>query len=397
MSFDQKKFESELPEVFREVQKILKSFSFTPIAVGGIPRDFLLTGLVGKDWDVEVTHPTLSFSKDLWKDLGNALSQIGRMSFLTYDVIRLGSEGYQFEFSPPRKEVFQQDWEKNGHRNFTVEFDFSLPFEQAVKRRDFTINSLGIKFLSSKEMELLDPLNGVLHLREKMLHPCGEDFHKDPVRFFRALRFSQKLGFFYSEGLKKTLETMPVSTVSPAYLWMEMQKSGKPLEFYEEVLKWRIFHPGLVLPVGEEIFQKNEELKKILVDPALQEIWIIALEWIGIASESWQQYFSLGAESSRRLARWARTSREFIDLKPEIFHGEFEEVRNLPQFELLFDWYFTTKQLLQKNPNLPLINMIQEYLPDWIHLYRFEVVKDVKHIEPPYRAKYQVWNLCQRL
>ena len=85
-------------------------------------------------------------------------------------------------------------------------------------------------------------------------------------------------------------------------------------------------------------------------------------------------------------------------MKTATVHSRIEpEIKDKAEFDVLFDWYFTTKQLLQKNPNLPLMTMIESYLPAWIHLYRFEVVKDVKHIDPPLRAKYQVWNLCQRL
>ena len=105
----------------------------------------------------------------------------------------------------------------------------------------------------------------------------------------------------------------------------------------------------------------------------------------------------MSTDTSRRLARWAHASREFGKILPESFHGEFEEVREKGDFEKLFDWYFTTRQLLQKNPDLPLMKMIEEFLPHWIHFYRFEPLKDVKHIDPPFRAKYQVWNLCQRL
>jgi hypothetical protein len=151
------------------------------------------------------------------------------------------------------------------------------------------------------------------------------------------------------------------------------------------------------LPVGRELLAKIDDLKVVLMDPTFHEEWMIALEWVGISCESWQIYFSLSSETCRRLGRWAEASKKFTTILPEIFHGEFEDVREKPEFEVLFDWYFTTKQLLQKNPELPLLAMIEKYLPDWIHLYRFEVVKDVKHIDPPFRAKYQVWNLCQRL
>lgn len=397
MNFDQKKFLQEVPASFRAALSILQGFGMIPTLVGGTVRDFFLEGRVGKDWDIELSHPTLAFNKDHWKDLGKNLSVVGRVSFLSYDVIRLDVDSFQFEFSPPRIEVFDENWKSGGHSNFTVEFDFKLDFEKAVARRDFTINAMGFRFQNENTIEFLDPLNGLVHLKNKLLYAAGVDFEKDPVRFLRALRFKKKFGFDYSSEMQKTLENMPVVTFTSSYLWSEMQKSKDPIGFYFDVLKWKAFHREMKLPILDWDKSKNDEFRRINADPSKHESWVIAWEWIGVSSEEWQKYFSLSSDSCKRLGRWANTSKEFHDLLPEVFQGEFEEVREKKEFALLFDWYFTTKQLLQKNPELPLLKMIEEYLPDWIHLYRFEVVKDVKHIDPPLRAKYQVWNLCQRL
>lgn len=395
MNFDKKKFGSKIPAAFHEVYGVLQSFGFVPTLVGGAVRDFLLTGVVGTDWDLELTHPTVSFNKSQWKDLGVALSALGKTLYLPYEVIRIDYKKYQFEFSPPRKENFN---DSKGHSNFTAEFDFKLPFEEAVRRRDFTINAIGIRFSSLKEFELLDPLNGVVHLRDKLLHHAGPDFKKDPVRFLRAIRFAEKMQFHFTEELKQVLEAMRVDGISSTYIWSEMQKSHHPIAMLKKLLDWQQIKPELKLPMSfDSMKMKWEELSRVLADPSKHETWIIALEWIGVPCESWQKYFSVSSETSARLARWAESSKKFIKIKPETFHGEFEDVRDLPEFNLIFDWYFTTKQLLQKNPTLPLLPMVEQFLPDWIHLYRFEPVKDVKHIDPPFRAKYQVWNICQRL
>ncbi len=395
MSFDTKKFATKIPAAFHDVYGIVSSFGLVPTLVGGVVRDYLLTGLVGNDWDLEVSHPTVSFNKNFWKDFGIALSALGRVNYMPYEVIRLDYKNIQFEFSPPRKETFNQT---QGHSNFTAEFDFKLPFEQSVLRRDFTINAMGIRFTSLKELELLDPLNGVVHLRDKLLHHASPDFQKDPVRFLRAVRFAEKMQFQFTEELKKLLESMPVDGMSSTYIWSELQKSMHPIAMLKKLLDWQQVKPELKLPLSfESMKMKWEELSRVLTDPSKHETWMIALEWIGVSCETWQKYFSVSSETSSRLARWAENSKKFIQIKPETFHGEFEAIRDLPEFNLLFDWYFTTKQLLQKNPTLPLMKMIEDFLPDWIHLYRFEPVKDVKHIDPPLRAKYQVWNLCQRL
>lgn len=398
MKFDQKKFLAQIPASFGDVYPALRSYGFIPTLVGGTVRDVLLRGQVGTDWDIELTHTSVAFSKESWKDLGKDLSRLGRVSYLSYEILRLDMKDVQYEFSPPRKEVFGADWETSGHSNFVAEFDFKFSFEDSVSRRDFTINAMGIRFLDHTEFEFLDPLGGLVHLREKRLHHCGENFQKDPVRFLRALRFSQKLGFSFSPELKSILLRMPVGQVSANYLWQEMQKSGNPLTYLKNLTDWQVHRPELRLPLETQNFsQKWEELERVLKDQTKHETWIIALEWMGVSSSSWQKFFQVSSETSIRLGRWAESSKNFIQMKPEMLHGEFEAVRGKSEFALVFDWYFTTKQLLQKNPELPLLKMIEEYLPDWIHLYRFEVVKDVKHIDPPFRAKYQVWNLCQRL
>jgi len=391
--FDRKNFESQLPAFFWPVAEELFKQGFNLTLVGGAVRDFLRTGISGHDWDIELTHHAFPFTKNLWKELGKSLSAFGKMSFLPYEIIRLQVGEYQLEFSPPRVEHYREN--AKDHSNFDAEFILNLPFEEAVKRRDFTINAMGVRFKSRKEIEFLDPLDGARHLSEKILHYAGPDFSKDPVRFLRAHRFANKLKFAFSPELKKVLETMDLECITPAYVWSEMKKAADPIQFFSYLVQEK--NKELNVPLEPTFTQKLPEIRKVLNDPTKHETWIIALEWVGLSSENWSKYFSMSTETSRRLAKWAHSSKEFQKILPETFHGEFEEVREKPEFEKIFDWYFTTRQLLQKNPDLPLMKMIEDYLPDWIHLYKFEPIKDVKHIDPPFRAKYQVWNLCQRL
>jgi hypothetical protein len=390
---DPKKINFPLPSIFLPILEELQKEGYIVTLVGGAVRDFFLHNDPGKDWDIEISHEILSFDKSSWKDLGKRLSRFGKLNFLPYEVIRLQADSYQFEFSPPRIEHFQQD--KSGHSNFDAEFNFKLPFDSAVLRRDFTINAMGFRFNGHRDVVLMDPLDGLRHLREKVLHFAGPDFAKDPVRFLRAHRFANRLKFSFSNELKKLLDSMPLQGITPAYLWSELQKSLDPVNFLSFLVQEN--NKDLRLPVDKTFTGKVPEMKVVLSDPRKHETWIIALEWVHIPSEAWVSYFSLGQDSSRRLARWAVSSRDFRSIFPETFQGDFTEIRNEGVFERLFDWYFTTKQLLQKYPELPLLRMIEDFLPHWIHLFRFEPLKDVKHIDPPFRAKYQVWNLCQRL
>ncbi len=395
MSLDSKKFSSELPEFFSLIFKDILHQGLVPILVGGSVRDFFLTGKMGYDWDLELHHETMIFSLEQWKDFGRSLLKKGKVTFLPYEVIRFEINDHQLEFSPPRKEKF--DDTSSEHKNFEASFDYRMPFEQAVLRRDFTINAMGICFKNLNDFELLDPLLGLEDLRKGILHPCSSDFHKDPVRFLRALRFLRKLKFMASPELKKELRKMKVSGVSPNYLWSEMQKSGDGLGFYLDLIDESEFHPELKLPLDKSVSLKKDELARVLKDTSSHECWMIALEWVGISCGPWQNYFSLSPEFTKKFSRWAFESRLFKNISPEVFRGDFERIRLIPEFDSVFNWFITTKKLLQKKPNLPLLTIIEDFLPSWISLYRFEVLNDVKHIDPPLRARYQVWDLCQRL
>ena len=393
MTFDPKIFKTQWPGVFHEILEDAWSMGFVPTVIGGVVRDFLMKGIAGFDWDIEVRHPTVAFNRNHWKEFGRLLSRHGKVNYLPFEVIRLEVKNYHFEFSPPRREIFMPDWQAHGHKNFEVEFDFKLSPEAACRRRDFSINAMGVQ-ITRDQLTLIDPLNGTEHLNQKILCPCGPDFEKDPVRFLRAYRFRTKLGFSFSDELQKILATMPLEQFSAHYLWEEMKKSGNPLEFYRELI---LSPRDLPLPVGHELLTHWSEVKTLLTHPLEHEFWVLTLESIGIASEGWQKFFNVGSDSLRKLGRWAQTSKAFMKIKPEEFQGEFEVIRETKNFDLLFDWYFTTKQLISKNPNLPLMKFIETELPDWVHLYRFEPLKDLKHIDPPQRARYQLWNLCQRL
>ncbi len=392
--FDPRAFEKILPPVFSEILREVWAFGFVPTVIGGVVRDYLLTGVSGHDWDVELSHPTIVFEKGYWKDLGNKLSRFGKINYLPFEIIRLECKGMHFEFSPPRQEVFFQDWKDHGHKNFTVELNYKLDPGAAVSRRDFTINAIGVKLPKDGDPVLVDPLNGIRHLQDKVLHPAGKDFEKDPIRFLRAYRFKLKLGFVFSQNLQSLLETMPLETVSAHYFWEEMKKSRHPLEFFESIL---LSGRKLSLPLTEEALPYFPQIKKILLDPGQHENWVLALELCHIDSEPWQKFFNVGSESLRKLSRWARSCRQFEKIHPEEFQGEFDKIKGLPNFDLLHVWYFTTKQLLVKNPGLPLMKLMESMLPDWTHLYKFEPVKDLGHIVPPDRSHYQLWNLCQRL
>ncbi|MFY7993186.1 MAG: hypothetical protein ACOVP4_07845 [Bacteriovoracaceae bacterium] len=389
-----KNFTKNLPESFPEIWETLSKEGFTPILIGGVPRDYLLTGIVGDDWDMELVHQHLSFDTGLWKRLAKSLGAFGQVQFLPFDIIRLKLKTVTYEFSAPRSESFGPDWAQGGHKNFEHKLSFKLSYHDAIKRRDLTVNTIGIKFIGPQKIEVLDPLNGALHIQEKRLLPVSEDFPKDPIRFFRALRFSIKLGFSIDPLLEKVLREMPLSHASHAHVWNEIVKSKNIKKYFNLLGTYQNSHPEWksdwlpVLGVEDEVGANWQESAARLM------LWL-ALK--GKPIEAWQNYFTLSPKDAQSFARLGESIREIDKLDPLDFHGEFDSIHQNPAFEKICDVYFTLKNMQSREAEGFVVNLLKEFAPAWQYLFSFEVIKDVRDIDPPLRARYQVWSLCQKL
>ena len=387
-------FTKELPESFQEIWQTLSKEGFTPILIGGVPRDYLLTGIVGDDWDMELIHSHFSFDTGLWKRLAKSLSLYGQVQFLPFDIIRLKLKTVTYEFSAPRTEIFPQGWEQGGHKNFEHVLSFKLPYEEAIKRRDFTVNTIGLKFTSADKVECLDPLNGALHLKEKRLVPVGEDFSKDPIRFFRALRFSLKLGFSIDPILDEKLRSMPLENISSAHVWSEITKSKSPKKYFDLLTSYKQYHPEW----------KSDWVPRLQAEDQIGSDWRESASklmlWLALKGhdiEEFSRFFALSPKDAQSFARLAEGVREIEKLDPLNFHGEFDEIRVKPEFEKICDVYFTLKNMQSRESEGFVVRLLKEFAPAWQYLFSFDVIKDVRDIDPPLRARYQVWGLCQKL
>lgn len=71
-------------------------------------------------------------------------------------------------------------------------------FKEDIMRRDFTINTIGIGLNENNFGEIIDPLNGLKDIEDKILRtplPPDQTFIDDPLRMMRAIRFATQLGF----------------------------------------------------------------------------------------------------------------------------------------------------------------------------------------------------------
>ncbi len=77
-----------------------------------------------------------------------------------------------------------------GHKGFSVEGDPSMPFDEAARRRDFTINAIGWDPLTG---EYLDPFHGRDDLQQRILRVVDPlTFGDDSLRVLRALQFAAR-------------------------------------------------------------------------------------------------------------------------------------------------------------------------------------------------------------
>ncbi len=193
-------------EIYQQQGKVL--------LVGGAVRDCLL-GQSTSDLDFEIYN--LSF-----EHIEQVLKKFGRVSFVgkSFGVLRL--HGLDVDWSLPRSD--------SKGRKPTVAFDPHMSFEQAFKRRDLTINAMGIDVYS---LELVDPYDGLYDLQHKILRsPDISFFVQDPLRLFRVMQFVARLHMQVDDTLSQACQTMDISQVSSERIEDEFTKmflkSNKP-------------------------------------------------------------------------------------------------------------------------------------------------------------------------
>ncbi len=148
------------------------------VLVGGAVRDGLLGERV-KDLDVEV------FGLDLDR-LHSVLGRFGDVLTIGRSFGVLAIDGLSIDFSLPRRD----NKVAPGHKGFDIEWDPMLSFDQAARRRDLTINSMGIDLATG---EFLDPHGGRDDLQRRRLQATDAVlFPEDPLRGLRVAQFAAR-------------------------------------------------------------------------------------------------------------------------------------------------------------------------------------------------------------
>lgn len=168
------------------------------LLVGGYVRDMLLE--VGTDdADIEIYGLEPQRLEELLKRLF-----VGRVHLVgrQFGVFHIPCSNGTLDVALPRRESKIAA----GHRGFEVTGDPTMSFEEAARRRDFTINAI---FQDPLTKELIDPYNGQEAIRLRQLRVVNtQTFIEDPLRLYRAAQFVARFGLDIEGETLELLKTM---------------------------------------------------------------------------------------------------------------------------------------------------------------------------------------------
>jgi len=179
-------FSSQLTHpVFKVVGKVAKDDNLEVYVVGGFVRDLILNR-PRKDIDIVVVGD----GEDLARKTAEILRVKNVSVFKNFGTASFRYKDIDVEFVGARKESYKQDSRKPVVEKGTLQDD--------QRRRDFTINAMGISLQYNNFGMLIDPFDGLSDLKKQVIQtPLDPDitFSDDPLRMMRAVRFATQLDF----------------------------------------------------------------------------------------------------------------------------------------------------------------------------------------------------------
>ncbi len=210
-------------QIVKQIAELIKQKGGRAFYVGGYVRDKLL-GLDNKDIDIEVHGLSEEDLLSILEEFGFPM-KIGK-TFGIYSIRK-----YNLDIALPRTERKTG----NKHQDFDITIDPFVGYENACKRRDFTINALMEDVLTG---EIIDYFNGQKDLENKIIrHIKDEIFIEDPLRVLRACQFASRFSFKIANETIELCKKIDLKYLSKERVEEELKKAllkgEKPSIFFE--------------------------------------------------------------------------------------------------------------------------------------------------------------------
>ena len=226
---------------------MIAAYGGRAMLVGGCVRDELM-GITPKDWDLEVYHVAPEGLRKILDTFGD-VNVVGE-AFTVYKI------GNDLDVSLPRRERKVG----KGHRGFVIEGDPSMSFEEACRRRDFTVNAILQDPLTG---EIVDPFDGRGDIERKILrHVSAETFAEDSLRVLRAAQFAARLGFGIDQETADICRSIDVTDLPKERVWGELEKLLLQSKAPSVGIKW-LYDLGVV----DQIFPELKSLVGVPQEP----------------------------------------------------------------------------------------------------------------------------------
>jgi poly(A) polymerase len=237
--------------VFNKIAHAAWELGMPCYVIGGFVRDKLI-GRTTKDADIVCVGDGI----ELAHAVASRFKPTPKVSyFKTFGTAQLRIDDWEIEFVGARKESYAYHSRNPEVQPGTLEDD--------QRRRDFTINALAISLNEEDYGKLIDPFNGVEHLRSRIIKtPLDPNttFSDDPLRMMRAIRFASQLNFEISQetltAVKLNLERIRI--ISQERITEELNKillSSKPSKGFDLLFTTGLLHiifPKMVDLAGAE-------------------------------------------------------------------------------------------------------------------------------------------------
>jgi tRNA nucleotidyltransferase/poly(A) polymerase len=201
------------------VQALAQGEQLNVYLTGGAVRD-LLTGAALRDFDFTVEGNPARIVRELEKSGAKVVEE--NESLRHWEMVSAAE--VPFSVAAARDEVYERPGAKPEHRWSTVIDD--------LRRRDFSINAIGLSLNPASRGLLLDPTNGLADIEKREVRVLTmHAFTNQPVRLMRILRFAARLGFAIesrtADWMALAFERELEKTITPVEVGRELRELGR--------------------------------------------------------------------------------------------------------------------------------------------------------------------------